>query len=113
VSLSFSNNRELQERTMFSLIRDVLMPAAPALALIAALVMAPSARAEEGQGEEKIATAAVAVLAAQPIPARGGTVPADSGRRAAGAGEMESDTTDARPCRRIDRIGKVTIRRCR
>ena len=96
---------------MFSLIRDVLMPAAPALALIAALVMAPAARAQEGQGEAKIATAAVAVLAGQAVPALG-KVPADSGRRADGADEVESDTTDARPCRRIERIGKVTIRRC-
>ena len=97
---------------MFSLIRDVLMPAAPALALIAALLMAPSARAQQVQGEEKIATAAVAVLAAQPASGLG-TVPEDSGRRADGADEVESDTTDARPCRRIERIGKVTIRRCR
>ena len=95
---------------MFSLIRDVLMPAAPALALIAALAIAPSAGAQEGQGEERIATAAVAVLAAQPIPAPG-TVPADSGRRA-GEDVVTDDTTDARQCRRIQRIGKVTIRRC-
>jgi len=71
---------------MFSLIRDVLMPAAPALALIAALVMAPPARAHEGPNEEKIA--------------------------AAGTDDMAADTPDARPCRRIERIGKVTIRRC-
>jgi hypothetical protein len=96
---------------MFSLIRDVLMPAAPALALIAALAMAPSAGAQEGQGEERIATAATAVLAAQPASGLG-TAPADSGRRDAGADEAGSDTIDARPCRRIERIGKVTIRRC-
>lgn len=96
---------------MFSLIRDVLMPAAPALALIATLVMAPSARGQEGQGEEKVATAAVAVLAAQPVPGRG-AVPADSDRRAAGTEEVDAKATDARPCRRIERIGKVTIRRC-
>ena len=95
---------------MFSLIRDVLMPAAPALALIAALVMAPAARAQEGQGEAKIATAAVAVLAGQAVPALG-KVPADSGRRA-GEDVVTDDTTDARQCRRIQRIGKVTIRRC-
>jgi len=97
---------------MFSLIRDVLMPAAPALALIAALVMAPSARAQEGQGEEKIATAAGVVLAAQPVPALA-TVPAEGGPRAARTDEVAADAPDARQCRRIERIGKVTIRRCR
>ena len=97
---------------MFSLIRDVLMPAAPALALIAALVMAPYARAEEGQGEERIASAAGVALAAQAIPA-GGARSTDSAGRDAGADEVAADTTDARQCRRIERIGKVTIRRCR
>ena len=96
---------------MFSLIRDVLMPAAPALALLAALVMAPSVEAQEGQGEEKTATAASAVLAAQVIPALG-TVPTDSARRAAGREEVAADTTVAQPCRHIERIGKVKIRHC-
>jgi len=43
---------------MVSLIRDVLMPAAPAL------VMAPPARAHEGPNEEKIAAAGTDDMAA-------------------------------------------------
>lgn len=96
---------------MFSLIRDVLMPAAPAVVLIGTLLMAPSVGAQEGQGEERTVTAASAVLAAQSIPALG-TVPTDSGRRSAGTDEVAADSIDARQCRRIERIGKVTIRRC-
>lgn len=97
---------------MFSLIRDVLMPAASAVVLIGTLLMAPSAEAQEGPNEEAIAVAAAALLVAQVMPG-GGTVPAaDGDRPAASAEEIAADTPDARQCRRIERIGKVTIRRC-
>lgn len=97
---------------MFSLIRDVLMPAAPAVVLIGTLLMAPSAEAQEGPNEEAIAVAAAALLAAQVIPG-GGTVPAaDGDRRAASAEEITAVTPNGRQCRRIERIGKVRIRRC-
>lgn len=97
---------------MFSKIRDVLMPAAPAVVLIGTLVMAPSAEAQEGPGEETIVVAAAAVLAAQQIPVDG-SVPTDGDRRAAGTEKVAVDARDARQCRRVDRIGKFTIRRCR
>jgi hypothetical protein len=51
------------------------------------------------------------LLAAQAIPAIA-TAPTVGDRRAASTDEMATGPDDARSCRRIERIGKVTIRRC-
>jgi hypothetical protein len=97
---------------MFSLIRDVLMPAAPAVALIAMLVSAPTAKAEEVPADGTLAIAAAALPAARALPGSG-AAPAEGRRGAAGTEEVAADSPDAPQCRRVDRIGKFTIRRCR
>ena len=93
---------------MFSLIRDVLMPAAPALLLIGALVLAPFAEAQENQGGETMAADAPAQLARKAI--TGVDVVPAGARLETGAAD---DARHAPRCRRVERIGKFTVRRCR
>ena len=97
---------------MLSLIRDVLIPAAPALVLIGSLA-APYARAQEGPtGDEQTAIAATAVVGLQAM-AGPGSQSADESRRTATADDAVAEGAEAPGCRRIDRIGKFTMRRCK
>jgi len=97
---------------MLSLIRDVLIPAAPALVLIGSLA-APYARAQEGPtGDEQTAIAATAVVGLQAMAGRG-SQSADESRRTATADDAVAEGAEAPGCRRIDRIGKFTMRRCK
>ena len=96
---------------MWSMIREVLIPAAPALVLIGTLVIAPAAQGQESEAGEKITMGNVVILAAQ-MSAAGAAEAADGHRRGAGIDGAATATSDAQQCRRIDRIGKVKIRRC-
>jgi hypothetical protein len=97
---------------MFSLIRDVLIPAAPALVLIGSLA-APYARAQEGpSGDEQAALAATAAVGLQAMAGRG-SPSADETRRTATADDVVAEGAEAPSCRRVDRIGKFTMRRCK
>ena len=97
---------------MFSLIRDVLMPAAPALVLIGSLAT-PYARAQDGpSGDEQAAIAATVVVGLQAMAARGSS-PADETPPTATADDAVAEGTEQPSCRRVDRIGKFTMRRCK
>jgi hypothetical protein len=97
---------------MSSLIRDVLMPAAPALALIAALLTGSPARAEEGPIDGPVAIAGTDVLVARATEGEG-SMPAESGRRADVREDDAAELPTTPRCKRVNRIGKFTIRRCR
>lgn len=96
---------------MFSLIRDVLMPAAPAVLLIGALVLAPSAGAQESHGDEKMAADTAVPLATETIPGVD-IVPAEERLEAGQADDEAADARDTPQCRRLQRIGKFSVRRC-
>jgi hypothetical protein len=97
-----------QEMTMSTLIRDVLLPSAAAIGLLVNLTVGPARAGDEPNGAEP---AAIVAAAEKPEP---GEFEARMPRTSP-AGEIVAASETDRPsqrCRRVERIGKTSARRC-
>lgn len=97
---------------MFSLIRDVLIPGAPALLLIGSLVASnASAQARPDAGTPAPITATAAL--GQPAVSGVEQLRPREPHHSATADDLLAQETDKPRCRRVERIGKYAIRRCK